>query len=196
MMINRRAALLGLSATGIMAAGMPAPTCAGQATYTTEDFPRVRKFDTHVHVNADPATFAAQALADNFELLTINVDYPDFPSLDLQGQVAETLNKLDPQRFHFATAFSMQGFDQPDWAGRVIAHIEARAKAGARAVKVWKNVGLIKRDASGNLIMLDDVRFDPVIACIEALGLTLINHQGEPRNCWLPLGATPSWRSN
>jgi len=187
MTINRRNALRGLA--GLSAAGMAAPAIvrADQATYTADDFKRVRKFDTHVHINWDNMAFAEQAVADNFELLTINVDYPDFPSLDAQARVSSLLYKADPKRFHFATAFSMEGFGQPGWAEKTIAHIEAAKARGARGVKVWKNVGLVERDASGNLVMLDDVRFDPVIKRIEELGMVFINHQGEPRNCWLPL---------
>ncbi|WP_157138664.1 amidohydrolase family protein [Asticcacaulis biprosthecium] len=183
-MLDRRHLLTGMTAAGLV---VGAGARADVATYTADDFKRVRKFDAHVHINADPMVFGEQAVADNFELLTINVDYPDFPSLEAQAQVSGVLHKADPKRFQFATAFSMQGFGEAGWADKTIAHIEAAAKAGARGVKVWKNVGLIERDASGNLVMLDDVRFDPVIARIEALGLTFINHQGEPRNCWLPL---------
>ncbi len=187
MTINRRNALMGMAGFSAASLAAPAVVRADQATYSADDFKRVRKFDTHVHINAAPMVFAEQAVADNFELLTINVDYPDFPSLDVQAQVSGALHTSDASRFHFATAFSMEGFGQPGWAEKTNAHIEDAKARGARGVKVWKNVGLIERDASGNLIMLDDVRFDPVIKRIEELGLVFINHQGEPRNCWLPL---------
>ena len=35
--------------------------------------------------------------------------------------------------------------------------------------------------------MLDDPAISPVADQIQSLGLTLIGHQGEPHNCWLPL---------
>ncbi len=35
--------------------------------------------------------------------------------------------------------------------------------------------------------MLDDPAISPVADKVQALGLTLIGHQGEPHNCWLPL---------
>ena len=43
------------------------------------------------------------------------------------------------------------------------------------------------RDSNGRLVMLDDPGFDPVWHKIEALGVPLIGHLGEPHNCWLPL---------
>ena len=56
-------------------------------------------------------------------------------------------------------------------------------------MKVWKNIGMVERDARGRLIMLDDRRFDGVMRHLEATGLPLIAHQAEPKNCWLPLEA-------
>ena len=35
--------------------------------------------------------------------------------------------------------------------------------------------------------MLDDARLKPVFDYMEARGVTLLDHQGEPYNCWLPL---------
>jgi predicted TIM-barrel fold metal-dependent hydrolase len=58
---------------------------------------------------------------------------------------------------------------------------------GALAVKIWKNVGLVEKNADGKLIMLDDPGLAPVAEQVRALGVALIDHQGEPRNCWLPL---------
>ena len=81
----------------------------------------------------------------------------------------------------------MKGFGAPGWTERVNRELDAAVRAGAVAVKIWKNVGMVERGADGKLIMIDDPRFDGVIRHIEALGLPLIAHQAEPRNCWLPL---------
>jgi predicted TIM-barrel fold metal-dependent hydrolase len=140
-----------------------------------------------VHGNVTGPALLEQARADNFELLSINVDYPDFPALPEQRAAALAQLKLDPARFHWATTFSMRGFGTPAWAGNVNAALAADAKQGAKAVKIWKNVGMSERDAGGKLIRIDDARIAPVAARVEALGLTLIAHQGEPHNCWLPL---------
>jgi predicted TIM-barrel fold metal-dependent hydrolase len=158
-----------------------------EAHYGREDFARVRKFDAHVHANVESPAILAVARADGFELLSINVDYPDFPQLAEQQKVALALAKIDPARFHFATTFSMAGWGTPGWADRVNAQIDDAASHGALAVKVWKNIGMEVRGADGRLVMIDDAGFDPVLGHIQALGLPLIGHQGEPYNCWLPL---------
>jgi predicted TIM-barrel fold metal-dependent hydrolase len=156
-------------------------------SYRDGDFVRVAKFDAHVHDNVARDALLAIARKDNFELLSINVDYPDFPPLPLQASAALGHHEQDPAHFHFATAFSMTGFGEPGWTERTNAAIDAAVASGAVAVKVWKNIGMVVLDRDGRHIFLDDSRFDGVMAHIETLGIPLIAHQGEPLNCWLPL---------
>jgi predicted TIM-barrel fold metal-dependent hydrolase len=155
--------------------------------YSAADFAAVRKFDSHVHANSLSAAFLEQARADNFELLSINVDYPDFASLPEQERAVLSQAALDPEHFHFASTFSTAGWGKADWASTVNSHLDQAARQGAVAVKVWKNIGMSLRDANGKLVMIDDPGLDPVFDHVRALGLTLIGHLGEPRNCWLPL---------
>ncbi|MEP6908116.1 MAG: amidohydrolase family protein [Pseudoxanthomonas sp.] len=176
--------------------------CAGPATpaapaaeapgthddaYTMADFTGVAKYDAHVHANRKDAAFLEQARADGFELMSINVDYPDFPALAVQHEAALALASADPAHFHWAATFSMRGFGTPGWADRVNAGLVQDAAQGARAVKIWKNVGMIEKDADGKLIMLDTPALSPVAEQVRALDMALIGHQGEPHNCWLPL---------
>jgi len=184
-------AVLALPACGA-APQAPAPAAAAgpaadAAPYAMDDFARVPKFDAHVHANTTDRAFLEQARADGFELMSINVDYPDFPSIGDQHAAALELAAADPQRFHWATTFSMQGFGTPGWSERVDAGLDAAVAEGARAVKVWKNIGMVERDAAGKLVMLDDPGLAPVAEHVRALGVPLIAHQGEPHNCWLPL---------
>jgi hypothetical protein len=155
--------------------------------YAMEDFARVRKLDAHVHINVPGPEFLEQAREDGFELMAINVDYPDFPKLADQRAAALAQVKADASRVHWATTFSMKGFGKADWDDKVMAQLTADAKQGAKAVKIWKNVGMAEKNAAGKLIMLDDPAISPVADHIQQLGITLIGHQGEPHNCWLPL---------
>ncbi|SEM14565.1 Amidohydrolase [Pseudoxanthomonas sp. GM95] len=157
------------------------------APYAMDDYAKVRKFDAHVHANGPDPVFLQLAQADNFELLSINVDYPDFPTLDLQHTAALKLAKDDPQRFHWAATFSMKGFGTPDWLARTNKRLDDEVAEGAKAVKVWKNIGMVEKNAKGELIKLDDPGLSPVAEHIQALGIPLIAHQAEPYNCWLPL---------
>lgn len=164
-----------------------APSSSSATPYSMADFAAAKKFDAHVHMNVVPSSLLAQVRADGFEVMAINVDYPDFPGLDVQRDAALKLVHQDPRRVHWAATFSMKGFGEPDWSARTQAELAKSAALGARAVKVWKNIGMIEKRADGSLIMLDDPAFGPVAQQIEKLGLTLIAHQGEPYNCWLPL---------
>jgi predicted TIM-barrel fold metal-dependent hydrolase len=160
---------------------------APQAQYTEADFDRVPKFDSHFHANVvDPAALEI-ARRDRFQLLSINVDYPDFPPLAMQARVAGAMRSADPAGFHFATAFSMRGFGTRGWTERTIKTLDAAFARGAVAVKVWKNIGMVAKDAGGRRVFLDDPRFDGVMRHLERRGIPLIAHQGEPKNCWLPL---------
>jgi predicted TIM-barrel fold metal-dependent hydrolase len=192
-----RTAMLCAALTLLLAAcgRAPAPDVAAPANaaapepgaYTLQDFARVPKFDAHVHANTTDRAFLEQARADGFELMSINVDYPDFPSIQDQHAAVLELAAADPARFHWATTFSMDGYGTPGWAERVNAGLDATVAEGARAVKVWKNIGMVERDVAGKLVMLDDPGLAPVAEHVRALGIPLIAHQGEPHNCWLPL---------
>jgi predicted TIM-barrel fold metal-dependent hydrolase len=177
----------------VAAGGAAAPAAAdpagGQPSYTAADFARVRKFDAHVHANTEDHRFLDIAAKDGFEILSLNVDYPDFPTLDRQAHVVHALEAADPRRFHFITTFSMKGFGGAGWTAATIRHIDAEMAHGALGVKVWKNIGMVERDARGRLIMIDDPRFDGVMNHLEAKDIPLIAHQAEPKNCWLPLEA-------
>src|SRR3984885_2102713 len=160
---------------------------AGDGSFTMADFASVDKVDIHVHINTTDTALIDQAAADHFRLLTINVDYPDFPALAEQRRVGHALVAAHPERLAYAAAFSMQGWDEPDWQQKVIQLLDSEFAHGAVAVKVWKNIGMSFRDAKGKLVMIDDPKFDAVFEFIRRRNKVLIGHLGEPRNCWLPI---------
>lgn len=182
---HRRKKLLSgllLSAVLLLAA------CAKPAeNYTMEDFAKVEKIDAHVHAHADHPAFLEQALADNFRLFTINVDYPDFPPIEEQQRVAVKFLQEYPGRIAYSSTFHMAGWDDPAWQEQVIRHLDSAFAGGAIAVKVWKNIGMDFRDQAGNLVMIDDPKFDPIFAHLREKNILLVGHQGEPKNCWLPI---------
>ncbi|MBU2878920.1 amidohydrolase family protein [Aliiglaciecola lipolytica] len=155
--------------------------------YTMSDFASVKKFDTHVHANKQATAFIEQAQADNFELLTINVDYPDFPPIDEQQAIALSLTQAYPKTLYFAATFSMLNWDNPSWASAVQKRLDKALANGAKAVKVWKNIGMSFRDSEQQLVMIDDAGLDPIFNHLSQLHVPVIGHQGEPHNCWLPI---------
>ncbi|MCG3154279.1 MAG: hypothetical protein DKINENOH_00873 [bacterium] len=155
--------------------------------FTIADFQRVKKIDAHVHINASDAAFVEAAQADNFRLLTVNVDYPDFPPVAEQQRLALTHQQAHPAQVAFAGTFLMQGWDEPGWQQGALRQLDEAIAAGAVAVKVWKNIGMEFRDQSGALVMIDNPRFDPIFQHLLQRNVVLVGHQGEPKNCWLPI---------
>ena len=184
------ASILPLLVTGLAAAGAaaaPASSAAAEHFYTLEDFQRVEKIDAHVHLHGRADRFMAQALADRFRLLTINVDSPDFPPIPQQQLAAISLRERYPGRVAFAGTFSVAGFESPGWGAAALAQIDAALTHGAVGIKMWKNIGMVLRDTDGSYVMPDDARLAPLIAHLDDAHVVLLGHQAEPRNCWLPL---------
>ena len=172
-----------------LSAALCAPPAGAQAEshYSRADFDKVPKIDTHMHLHNPESGFVDAARRHKFKVLTINVDYPDFSTLDEQFRVAVALHTVFPTTVAFAGTFSASGFDSPGWLEGTERRIDAAMQAGAVGIKVWKNFGMSVRDSQGKLVMLDDPRLKPVFDYMEAKGITLLDHQGEPYNCWLPL---------
>jgi len=155
--------------------------------YNLADFDKIEKIDVHVHANSKNPSFLEQAKTDNFRLISVNVDYPDFPPIEEQLQIAIELQKLFPDRIAYASTFSMEGWDGGKWQQNVIHHLDQTFAKGAIAVKVWKNIGMDFKDKNGNLVMIDNSKFDSIFLHLKMNNIPLIGHQGEPKNCWLPL---------
>jgi predicted TIM-barrel fold metal-dependent hydrolase len=179
------ALLLGLSSACASAAA--AETAPGPDYYTPADFQRVDKIDAHVHLHGRADRFMAQAIADRFRVLTINVEYPDFPPIAEQQREAVSLRERYPGWVAFAATFSTEGFQAPGWSESAVRHIDEARAQGAVGVKMWKNIGMVLRNPDGSYVMPDDPRLEPVIAHLERASLVLLGHQAEPLNCWLPL---------
>ncbi|MGH1558112.1 hypothetical protein ACRAWD_10565 [Caulobacter segnis] len=65
----------------------------------------------------------------------------------------------------------MKGFGDADWARKTTAALDAEFQQGALAVKVWKNIGMVERDAASQLIFIDDKGFDPVFDHLASRGI-------------------------
>ena len=163
------------------------PAGADDVHYGPDDFYHVDKIDSHMHLHGVQPAFMREAQRDHFRVLSINVDYADFPPLGVQQKVARHMHRKYPATYGWVMTFSVKNFDQPGWAADVIRQIDAGVKHGAVGVKVWKNIGMSLRDAQGKMIMIDDPHFTPIFDHLEKIQLPLLGHQGEPKNCWLPM---------
>ncbi len=95
------------------------------------------------------------------------------------------------------------GPDDADVVARLTAQLEESARAGARGVKVWKDLGLTVRDATGALVLPDDPRVVAVLRAAGELGLPVLIHSADPVAFFEPLdeynerldelGVMPQW---
>jgi Amidohydrolase len=92
---------------------------------------------------------------------------------------------------------------EPRPTARLVASLEQSRAAGAKGLKVWKDLGLHVRDASGDLVLPDDHRLLPVWEAAGELGLPLCIHVADPVAFFEPLdernerldelAAVPEW---
>jgi len=75
-------------------------------------------------------------------------------------------------------------------AARLQDQLATSAAAGARGVKVWKDLGLSIRDASGALVMPDDPRVIAVLRAAGDLGMPVLIHTADPVAFFDPLDET------
>jgi predicted TIM-barrel fold metal-dependent hydrolase len=156
--------------------------------YTEEDFQSVLKIDSHIHIESNDGVFEGQAAADNFLLISLNVDHTDSATIRRQFDYAFLSAKKNPGRVFFGPTFFFDtaGWGTETWSKKVISQLDKDISAGGITVKVWKNIGMTVRDRTGKFIMIDDPGLDPVFNFIKSKNIPVTGHLGEPRNCWLP----------
>lgn len=156
---------------------------------TEEDFKLITKIDIHCHISVERHAFMEQALEDNFRILTINTDAYDDVKQTVEEQEKMAIFQRDafPGHLAYLTSFTMDDWDNDDWQQKTIRHLEKSFANGAIGMKVWKNIGMVKKDKNGRFIMIDDPKFDTVFDYLEKNNKPVCGHLGEPKNCWLPL---------
>jgi predicted TIM-barrel fold metal-dependent hydrolase len=154
---------------------------------TEADFFTMEKIDIHCHINTKRPAFMEQAMADNFRILTINVDAPIGATVEEQQEFAIFQREAFPGSLSYLTSFSLTGWNDEGWQEKTLAYLDESFKKGAIGVKVWKNIGMVEKDQEGEFIMIDDPKLDPIFTYLEEKGIPVCGHLGEPKNCWLPL---------
>jgi predicted TIM-barrel fold metal-dependent hydrolase len=148
----------------------------------------VPAIDAHNHLGrwltggwAAPDVGALLALMDACNIAAI---------VNLDGRWGEELqDNLD--RYDRAHPGRFATFCHVDWS--VLAHLPAAeaaealaaslrrsVEAGARGLKIWKDLGLHVRDQAGSLVLLDDPRLGPLVEAAGDLGLPVAIHTADP----------------
>jgi predicted TIM-barrel fold metal-dependent hydrolase len=156
--------------------------------YSAGDFKTVAKTDAHVHIHRKDSSFVSQAIQDNMKMFTINYDdVNEPPPMEVQQEYSVFLKNKYPDEVAYATTISIRKFNDNDWLAKTLSYIDSSVSKGAKAVKIYKVIGMTLRDRQGKLVMIDDARFDSLFNYLETHKIPVVGHLGEPRNCWLPV---------
>jgi predicted TIM-barrel fold metal-dependent hydrolase len=154
---------------------------------TEADYDDIDKIDLHAHIHAEDGEFVDLARQDRFRFVNIATHAADPDEMRMRHETVFTQLEAHPDRVLAVVSFPMQGWDDDDWVEGTIRYLDEAFDRGAVGVKVWKNIGMEFRDRNGDLVMMDDPRFDPVFEHLVERNVPVIGHLGEPRECWLPV---------
>jgi hypothetical protein len=193
--------ILGLSIA--LSTASQAPTSAPAGAQLTDEeralhaFAAIHPIDVHVHVFKTDLAFQKMLERLNLKLMDILVTDDTNPNRKhLQHQIddAEALVRASGGHVTLCTTFDPYKFGSASFSADAIQQIDRDFAQGALAVKIWKNIGMEIKGSSGQYIMADDPKFEPIYKDIASHGKTLMTHQAEPDVAWGPPDtADPSW---
>jgi predicted TIM-barrel fold metal-dependent hydrolase len=157
--------------------------------------------DVHCHWGPDVDPEALIAAMDR-----LNVSY----AVNLSGGWGEALDAMlerfehfAPDRFAILANVDFSEIDEPGFGAKWAGLLEAAHAKGAAGLKIFKNLGLTIKDASGAVVKIDDARLDPIWAKCGELGMPVLIHSADPLAFFDPidrnnerlmqLGRHPDW---
>ncbi|WP_138431333.1 amidohydrolase family protein [Fodinibius saliphilus] len=146
-----------------------------------------QKIDAHIHFNANRTTIPELAEEYSFDLLTINTEVPEFPAISTQQERAIRYSNNSHCTIHHAATINTENILEDRWADKAILQIKQAIEQGACGIKFWKNIGMSIQRPDGSFLMLDDPELEAVFEFLERQQIPVLGHQGEPKNCWLPV---------
>lgn len=162
-------------------AAAPAPS----APLSMAEIRAIPKVDVHSHYESDDTALVGALESWNVRSVLVNVLTDG--RLAEKGENMWRLVAAHPGRFVHVTTFDPAPVDDPEFAARTIARLRAEIARGARAVKVWKTVGMEIRDREGRYVQIDDPRYQPIWDFLAEQRIPVLAHIGEPQAAWLPL---------
>jgi len=155
-----------------------------------EHHPQKAKFpfiDVHNHQDRDISADAAAKLVSEMDRIGMQV------MVNLSGSRGEEFVKGQrnlagryPGRFVVFANLDFAGIEQPGWGERAAEQLAKDVAAGARGLKIFKNLGMTVVDASGKRVPVDDPRIDPVWTKCGELGIPVLIHTAEPSSFFEP----------
>ena len=145
------------------------------------------KIDAHIHYNSTKTDLLEYGVKKDIGYLSIVTEIPGFPSVDDQLKTVAGLKKIYGDYLNFTTTFTCSDWGSPKWLETSLDTIKKSLDMGAIGVKIWKNIGMSIQDKKGHYVMIDHPSFEPILNYLEENEVVVLGHNGEPRNCWLPM---------
>ena len=134
-------------------------------------------FDVHNHQwdvpNQDLKDLFAQM--DKLNMAVMNnlsgKSYKESPGrngeFDVQGhdylvKSIQHIASVNPNRLTLFTNISFVGFGEKGWTEKAVKELESDVQAGARGLKIYKDLGLSFKDENNQFIRIDDARLDAI----------------------------------
>lgn len=177
----------------------PTPALVTDATEVTRS--RFPSIDIHCHwsLREDPAALLRVMDERNVQR-AINLSGGWGSHLD---QMLEQCTESSDGRLLVFCNVDFSRIDEPGFGEQAAAEIRRGRARGVAGLKIFKNLGLTVRDASGEIVAIDDPRLDPIWAVCGELGMPVLIHSADPvaffqpidedNERWMQLQRHPDW---
>lgn len=158
------------------------------------EFASLDPVDTHVHVFQTGPMFVGmleQLHLHVLDILVVDDTNKYRTTKDQQREDALKFVASSQGHAHLCTTFDAFKFNDANFSKAAIDDLNRDFEHGAIAVKIWKNVGMEIKNASGQYILPDDPRIEPIYQDIATHHKTLIAHLAEPDTAWGPEEGAP-----
>jgi predicted TIM-barrel fold metal-dependent hydrolase len=118
---------------------------------------------------------------------TVRNGFFDVNDFDYLQKSIQQINSADPKRLVVFTNISFVGFGESNWLNKTLAQLEQDVKAGARGLKLYKELGMEFKDEKDKIIPINDSRLDAVWEKCADLNIPVLIHSADPKSFWLPV---------
>ena len=160
---------------------------SNDAQAVSVDQKSVKKIDMHAHFKYERDYLPDFYKIWNMQALLVDVAIADSVGVNRSWDEYVAHTKAQPELFFLCSSLIGDNIDAPDFAQKEIERLKSEIEAGAKMMKVWKNFGMVTKDASGKFIQIDDPRLQPIWDFLKESGIPVMAHIGEPVQAWRPL---------
>lgn len=153
--------------------------------------PRARfpVIDIHSHqpTPISPEQFARVAAGMDANNIRILVNLSGGTGDQLRQGLAAIAASPHQDRMVVFANVDFTGAGAPGWSAKAAAQLESDIKAGARGLKIFKDLGLRLRKSDGSRLRVDDPELDAIWDVCGRLGVPVLIHTAEPQEFFEPI---------